>query len=186
MSSSAFDVVIAGAGIVGAACAAEFARAGLRVAVVEPGVIGGGATAAGMGHIVVMDDSEAQFALTRYSQELWRELAPQLPRSAEYEQRGTLWIAADQEEMEAAERKFAWYSERSVPCRLLAAAELTREEPSLAPGFAGGLFVTEDAVVFPPAAALDLAHKAQQSGASLLVGHAITGLTQGCLSLDDG
>ena len=35
-----------------------------------------GATAAGMGHIVVMDDSEAQFALTRYSQTLWDELSP--------------------------------------------------------------------------------------------------------------
>ena len=37
-------------------------------------MIGGGATAAGMGHLVVMDDSEAQFALTRYSQTLWEEI----------------------------------------------------------------------------------------------------------------
>ena len=46
----------------------------MRVAVVDGDVIGGGATSAGMGHIVVMDDSDAQFALTRYSQELWQEL----------------------------------------------------------------------------------------------------------------
>ncbi len=63
-------------------------------------MLGSGATAAGMGHIVVMDDSEAQFALTRYSQQLWRELA--LPASAEYRETGTLWIAADGEEMEGA------------------------------------------------------------------------------------
>ena len=60
-----FDVVIAGAGIVGSACADEFARRGRRVAVVDSDVASGGATAAGMGHIVVMDDSDAQFALTR-------------------------------------------------------------------------------------------------------------------------
>ena len=49
--------------------------AGMRVALVERDVLGSGATAAGMGHIVVMDDSEAQFALTRCSQQLWQALA---------------------------------------------------------------------------------------------------------------
>ena len=72
------DAIVVGAGIVGAACARELTAAGLRVTVVEAGVVGGGATAAGMGHLAVMDDSEAQFALTSYSQSLWRELAPEL------------------------------------------------------------------------------------------------------------
>jgi glycine/D-amino acid oxidase-like deaminating enzyme len=67
--SDSWDVVVVGAGIVGAACARECASRGLRTAVVEGSVVGGGATAAGMGHIVVMDDSPAQLALTRYSQE---------------------------------------------------------------------------------------------------------------------
>ncbi len=71
----------------------------MRVAVVDGDVIGGGATAAGMGHIVVMDDSEAQFALTRYSQQLWQELRPALPADVEYEQCGTIWVAADEQEM---------------------------------------------------------------------------------------
>src|SRR5579864_1826959 len=141
MSGADYDVVIVGAGIVGAACADEFASRGMRVVVLDRDVVGSGATAAGMGHIVVMDDSEAQFALTRYSQQLWQELAPHMPASAEYEQTGTIWIAADSEEMEAAERKFSYYSERSVPCRLLTARELQQEEPNLAPGFAGGLLV---------------------------------------------
>ena len=52
----------------------ELARRGLRVVVVDRDIVGSGATAAGMGHIVVMDDSDAQFALTRYSQQLWQEL----------------------------------------------------------------------------------------------------------------
>ena len=66
MSKLAYDVVIVGAGIVGAACADAFAERGLRVLVVDRDVVGSGATAAGMGHIVVMDDSDAQFALTNY------------------------------------------------------------------------------------------------------------------------
>ena len=74
MSNAAYDVAIVGAGIVGAACADELARRGMQVAVVDREIVGSGATAAGMGHIVVMDDSDAQFALTRYSQQLWQEL----------------------------------------------------------------------------------------------------------------
>jgi glycine/D-amino acid oxidase-like deaminating enzyme len=97
-----------------------------------------------------------------------------------------LWIAADREEMEGAERKAAWYSERSVPCRLLTAAELRKEEPNLATGFAGGLLISEDAVVYPPAVALEMARRAEKLGASLLVGCAVKGLGQGGLVLEDG
>ena len=64
---NSFDVAIAGGGIVGAAIGEECASSGLKVVVVERGPIGGGATAAGMGHLVVMDDSPAQIALTNYS-----------------------------------------------------------------------------------------------------------------------
>ncbi|WP_234880837.1 FAD-dependent oxidoreductase, partial [Xanthomonas perforans] len=41
-----YDLIVIGAGIVGAACAEAAAGEGLRVAIVEPGPIGGGATAA--------------------------------------------------------------------------------------------------------------------------------------------
>ncbi|HTW79989.1 MAG TPA: FAD-dependent oxidoreductase [Terracidiphilus sp.] len=187
MSSAAtFDVAIAGGGIVGAACALACAQRGLRVALVERDTLGSGATAAGMGHIVVMDDSDAQFALTRYSQQLWHTLAATLPASAEYEQRGTLWIAADCEEMEAAEKKHHWYSERSVPCQLLTPAQLAEAEPNLVRPLAGALLVKQDAVVYPPAVALELARRAERLGAQILVGRAIRRSGDGRIELEDG
>ena len=96
VSAESYDAVVVGAGIVGAACADECVRQGMSIAVVDGDVIGGGTTAAGMGHIVVMDDSEAQFALTRYSQQLWQELRPALPADVEYEPCGTIWVAANE------------------------------------------------------------------------------------------
>src|SRR5712691_10055165 len=127
----AYDAVIVGAGIVGAACADEFACRGLRVVVLDRDVIGGGATAAGMGHIVVMDDSEAQFALTRYSQQLWQELRPTLPADVEYGHCGTIWVAADDQEMAEVRRKQAYYRQRGVPVEVLDQAALERSEPNL-------------------------------------------------------
>src|SRR5258707_13583291 len=99
LTAASYDTVVVGAGIVGAACADECVRQGMRVAVVDGDLIGGGTTAAGMGHIVVMDDSEAQFALTRYSQQLWQELRSALPPDVEDEQCGTIWGAADEKGM---------------------------------------------------------------------------------------
>ena len=99
--TDAFDVVIVGAGIAGCACARELAEAGVQVAIVERDAPGSGATAAGMGHIVVMDDSPAQLALTHHARTLWQKLTAGLPAAVEYEERGTLWIAADEEEMAA-------------------------------------------------------------------------------------
>jgi glycine/D-amino acid oxidase-like deaminating enzyme len=179
-----FDVAIAGGGIVGCACALACAQRGFRVALVERDLLGSGATAAGMGHVVVMDDSEAQFALTRYSQELWHAL--NLSAAAEYVQTGTLWIAADSEEMSAAEQKHAWYRKRGVPCRLLTAGEMAAAEPNLASGMAGALLVPEDAVVYPPVAALELARRAEQLGARLMVGRTVQAICHGRVALDDG
>ena len=183
-SSSTFDVAIAGGGIVGCACALACARQGLRVALVERDALGSGATAAGMGHLVVMDDSEAQFALTRYSLELWRAL--DLPPAAEYAQTGTIWIAADREEMDGAEAKLASYTAGGVKCRLLSASQLAEEEPNLAGGLAGGLLVEEDAVAYPPVVALELARRAEGLGAQMMVGRSVKAMGQGTMLLDDG
>lgn len=181
-----YDVVIAGGGIVGAACALACAQAGIRVALVEREMIGSGATAAGMGHIVVMDDSEAQFALTRRSQILWQALSANLPRNAEYETPGTLWVATDEEELAEAARKQAWLADRGVPARLFSRRELAELEPNLRAGLAGALLVSEDAVVYPPLVALHLARQAETLGATLLVGRSVTHLADGHAVLDDG
>src|SRR6476660_3211394 len=119
MSKEAYDVVIVGAGIVGAACADAFAARGFRVAIVDREIVGGGATAAGMGHIVVMDDSDAQFALTSYSQRLWQALRAELPDDVEYEPSGTIWVAADEEEMNEVLRKLEYYRKRAVDVEVL-------------------------------------------------------------------
>jgi glycine/D-amino acid oxidase-like deaminating enzyme len=186
MSKTVYDAVIVGAGIVGAACADEFVRRRLSVAIVAGDIIGSGATAAGMGHIVVMDDSEAQFALTRYSQQLWQELRPQLPDDVEYEQCGTIWVAADEEEMIEVRRKRDYYDERGVPTTILDAERLRSLEPNLRPGMAGGLLVPEDGVLYPPCAARFLVNRAQARGAQLRLGVAVTKIGQGKVHLKDG
>jgi D-hydroxyproline dehydrogenase subunit beta len=161
------DAVVVGAGIVGAACALALAREGLRVLVLEGGFAGGGATAAAMGHLVVMDDSEAQFALTAWSLRLWAELAGELPADCEDDPCGTLWLAAGEAEMERLRAKAGFYRARGVAAEVLDATQLAAAEPRLRGGLAGALRVPGDRVIYPPNVVRFLLARAADHGAEL-------------------
>lgn len=180
------DVVIVGAGIVGAACAYYLTRARLRVLVLEASFAGAGATAAAMGHIVVMDDSEAQFALTAYSRRLWSELAEESGERFEDDPCGTIWVAADVEELALAGAKADFYRRRGVAAELLEPAELTRLEPELRADLAGGLLIPGDRVVYPPGAARWLLEQAAAAGAELREGCEVRALEGRSVVCADG
>ncbi|MHB8527107.1 MAG: NAD(P)/FAD-dependent oxidoreductase [Candidatus Acidiferrales bacterium] len=186
MTARAYDVVIIGAGIVGAACALACASEGLRTGVVEADIIGGGATGAGMGHLVVMDDSEAQFALTRYSQTLWQRLAPELPEDVGCESCGTIWVAASEEEMDEVRRKKEFYDARGVPAEVLDEKALREAEPNLREGLGGALRVPGDAVIYAPCAARFLMERAQVRGTELHLPRVVTKITPEGVRLNDG
>jgi glycine/D-amino acid oxidase-like deaminating enzyme len=139
-----------------------------------------------MGHIVVMDDSSAQFALTRYSQSLWNEVAPELPADVEYERCGTIWVAADEEEMAEVQRKQSSYQMRGLPVEVLDAAMLAEAEPNLRQGLAGGLLVLSDAVLYPPCAAGHFVRMAQNHEAVLYLGKEVVTACHGRVRLNDG
>ena len=159
------DAIVVGAGIVGAACAAALARDGWRVTVLDRSFAAAGTTSVGMGHIVVMDDSPEQLALTAYSARLWRELQPQLDKRSEYDACGTLWIADDEAQLEALEQKRATYRSARVAADVIDARELREAEPSLCADLLGALLVPDDAVIYPPGATLQLLDFARQRGA---------------------
>lgn len=183
---STWDVVIVGAGIVGAACALECASRKLRTLVVDGGSVGGGATAAAMGHVVLMDDSPAQLALTQYSQRLWREMSAKLPLDVEYEACGTLWIASDEEEMQEIRRKQTLYKSVGVASEVLDGRALAEAEPNLRRPLAGALLVRSDAVLYPSCAAGYLMREAMQMGAEIRVACKVLAAAGGRAQLDDG
>jgi D-hydroxyproline dehydrogenase subunit beta len=161
------DVLVIGAGIVGAACTQELAAAGLSVGVLERNEPGSGATAVGMGHVLALDNSEAQIKLTAYSRRLWHELP--LSDRTEFRTTGTLWIASNEDEMGAIELRRDFYRKYGVDADLVDRAKLFELEPALAPGVTGGLRIPADAVLSAPIAAGELLDRAFRSGAKYFV-----------------
>lgn len=166
-SSRQPDVLIVGAGVVGAACAFALASEGLKVCLIDGGFVGGGSTASAMGHLVVMDDSDVELSLTAYSRQLWSELSAELPDDCEDERRGTLWVATTSAELAAARAKRERYLNHGIAAEVVDEHVLATMEPQLRPGLAGALYVADDAVLYPPAAARYLAMRARSLGAEL-------------------
>lgn len=156
--------LIIGAGIVGAACALELAEAGETVTIADAAFAAAGATAECMGHLVVMDDSEAQIALTSLSVRLWETRASDLPASVEYDRCGTIWVAADDEEMAAVTVKCEVYHRHGVEAEVLGPDALYRYEPNLRRGLAGGLRVPGDRVLYAPTATRWMLDRALATG----------------------
>jgi D-hydroxyproline dehydrogenase subunit beta len=186
MKLPVYDVLVIGAGIVGAACAAACAAEGMTVGIAEAEMIGGGATAAGMGHLVVMDDSDAQFALTHYSRTLWQRWSSELPVDVEYEGRGTIWVASDAEEMSAVIRKKQFYESRGVRAEVLDSHALHDAEPNLREGLPGGLLVPDDAVIYAPCAARFFVEEARSRGAQLHLPRVVMEIAPDGVRLNDG
>lgn len=184
MSIASYDLIIAGAGIVGACCALEASAAGLRVAIVEPGAPGGASTAAGMGHLVVMDDDPAEFALSRWSLELWKDLVDM--DDAGYARCGTLWVATDADELPLLAAKAARLGAAGVAAECLDARALHALEPALSPDLPGGLRVASDGVVYPPRLARAFVQRSCERGATLHVGRRVAALEAQGVRLDDG
>ncbi|HEX7979451.1 MAG TPA: FAD-dependent oxidoreductase [Gemmatimonadaceae bacterium] len=172
------DAIVIGAGIVGAACAHALAHEGMRVLVLDARYPAGGSTAAGMGHLVVMDDSPEQLALTTLSTTLWRALAAELPPAVEYEPCGTIWVAADEEQLDAVAAKHRLYAQRGIASDVLDARALARLEPNLRSGLAGGLLVPGDGVLYQPRMTLWLLERARDAGAEIRSGRRVDRITE--------
>ena len=159
------SVLVAGAGIVGAAIADRLQAAGCTVTLFEADFPGCGATSAGMGHLVAMDDSPAQLAFTARGVALWRREV--LPGACGREARGTVWVARDAQEMLEARAKAQRYAQAGVASELLDPGQLRTAEPALRGDLAGGLRVPGDQVLYPLGGARFLLDRALAHGAVL-------------------
>jgi D-hydroxyproline dehydrogenase subunit beta len=180
-SSQTSDVVVVGAGIVGAACAYYATAAGLDVTVVDSGGIAGGTTGAGEGNVLVSDKEPGpDLDLTLASAALWRELADELePRAdLEYERKGGLVVAESADGLAALEKLASAQRESGVVAHAVAATDLARLEPHLGSGLAGGVHYPQDAQVQPMLAAAGLLRTARARGATVRLGTRVTAISR--------
>ncbi len=179
MSAPAFDAVVVGAGIVGAACAYFLEQAGLSVAVLDRNGVAGGTTGQGEGNILVSDKEPGpELELALLSTRLWQEIGEDLGDVVELIPKGGLMVATSSEARDGLTRLADEQRAAGVEVQSVAADELTEREPNLAPELAGGLFYPQDMQVQPMLAAAHLLARARAGGTRIQSGCEVTGIVR--------
>ena len=172
------DVVIVGAGIVGASCAYFASRAGLSVTVLERGTVGSGTTSRGEGNILISDKAPGpELDLALWSRSLWLEVAGEVgPDRLELEEKGGLVVATSQPALVDLHAFGDQQATAGVHATRVAAGELHDHEPHLARDLPGGVHYPQDMQVQPVLAAATLLAEAVARGARVERGITVTGV----------
>ena len=181
------DVLVIGAGIIGAACARSLASAGLSVTVVDRGASAGGTSAACEGNLLVSDKGPgpeldlARHAAARWptvASELATELGPSFP-SIEYEPKGGIVVAMTEPGAIALLAFAETQRPAGVEARALSAGEALDLEPDLNPALTAAVHYPQDAQVQPTIATEALLASARIRGAVVRTGAEVTGCILG-------
>ncbi|HEX2910208.1 MAG TPA: FAD-binding oxidoreductase [Chloroflexia bacterium] len=160
------EVVIIGAGIVGAATAYYLAKAGLVVWVVDRGGIAAGTSGSGEGNILLSDKLPGpELELAKAGVKLYSQLSQELPDDFEYEPKGGVVVAETERGLPGLHNHVTAMTGSGVRCQLLSEVELREAEPFLSHNVGGASFFPDDAQVQPMLAAAALIKGAIRAGA---------------------
>jgi glycine oxidase len=156
----AHDVVVAGAGIVGLACAWRAAQAGMSVLVIDRGAEAhGSASAVAAGMLAPVTEAsfgeEALLRLNLAGRAEWPGFAAELAERSgvdlEYSEAGAVVVAADRDDLGGLRRLNDLQRSLGLDARWLTGREVRRLEPGLSPRVSGGVLAPQDAAVDPRA-----------------------------------
>ncbi|UNX55101.1 FAD-binding oxidoreductase [Georgenia sp. TF02-10] len=173
---SAPDLLVVGAGIVGAATAYLAARAGLAVTVVDRAAPAAGTSSHGEGNVLVSDkELGPELDLAQYSSEVWRTELGEHADAWEFEAKGGLVVAATEQSLAALTALAEVQRGAGVAATPVAAEDLPALEPHLADGLAGAVHYPQDAQLMPMLAVAHLLRLARDAGAAVRPRTEVTG-----------
>jgi glycine oxidase len=182
VTSSEFDVAVAGGGAIGLACAWRAAGRGLRTVVLDAGDPGAWQVAAGMlAPVTEADPGEAallELGLRSASgfAAFCAELAESSGADPGHRPTGTLVVARDRDEAEALERQLAFRRELGLAVERLRPSQARRAEPAIAPTVRLALDVPGDHSVDPRRLVAALATAFERAGGTVRPGTRVAGV----------
>ena len=173
------DLVVIGAGAVGAACAFFAAQAGLQVQVVERGQIAGGTTSACEGNLLVSDkEAGVELDLALYSQQIWRKDLAEFAHLWEFESKGGLVVSATDSGARALAALTGRQRAAGIEVTDVSADDLNDYEPHISRELRAGAFYPQDAQVQPMLLTAHLLRLARHRQARIMLDTEVTGFIQ--------
>lgn len=177
--NSASDVLVIGAGVIGAATAYFAAQQGLTVTVLDKGLPASGTSSACEGNILVSDkELGPELELTRYSLGVWHGDLAEHKRLWEFESKGGIIVASRESSLESLNRVMAAQARYGVVVEKLDPDTLRNAEPNITPDALGGASYPEDCQVQPMLVAAHLVRLATDAGARFVADTPVTGFVR--------
>ena len=177
------DVVVVGAGIIGAAVAVELARRGASVTIIERGAVGEAASAAAAGMLSPQAEADGPSPFlelglacrARYAE--WvRGASEESGVRVDYRAGGVLNLALTAEGAAKLQARRDWQQPLGLEAEWLSGPEARQLEPVLADDLPGALFLPREAWVDSAALTRALAIAARRRGAVVVERTGVTGL----------
>jgi glycine/D-amino acid oxidase-like deaminating enzyme len=165
------EVVVVGAGIVGAATAWELAARGIATVLLDRGEVSGGTTGLGEGNVLCSDkDAGPELDLTVLGMAVYDELDERLGAVARIRRKGSLIVHPDARTWAAEPARAQRLQAAGVAAELVEADRVAELEPQLTGAVCGALRVGADLQCDPRAIARALAADAAARGAAVRTG----------------
>lgn len=177
MTAPATDVLVIGAGAVGAAVAHYCAAAGLSVHVVDRGVPGSGTSSRCEGNILVSDKEHGpELTLAQHSLRLWSGELAEHAAAWEFERKGGIIVASRQSSLASLRRTLAVQREHGIRVEEMDVDALRELEPHITGDAVGAAHYPDDSQVMPMMVVNRLLSLARERGARVTAGCEVTGL----------
>jgi glycine/D-amino acid oxidase-like deaminating enzyme len=171
------DVVVIGAGIIGASTALELAERGLSVALCEKGGVGHEQSSRNWGWVRISRRDPRELPLMAHALQLWDGLAARIGKDVGYTRAGILFTCADEQSYAEHERWKRNLEDYPVSAQMLSGTELNRLLPEVNRlQVKGALYTPDDGRAEPQQAAPAIAEAARAKGAYLFTECAVRGI----------
>ncbi len=150
--NQSFDVVVLGGGVIGLAVARELRRAGVaRLAVVDRGILGSGASSAAAGMLAPdaeTDELDGFYKFCRESLEMYPRFAEELLDETgvdiELDRSGTLYAAFTAADSDEVRHRLETHARNGLNVVYLTAEETRKAEPFISPDVRESIFFPDD------------------------------------------
>jgi len=161
------DVVIIGAGIVGAFAAYYLARRGMKVVLLEKGRVGAEQSSRNWGWCRQQNRDARELPMATKSLELWERFAAESGEETGFRRCGLLYLSNDDEELATWARWRDFARTVGVTTHLLSASEATERAAFTGKPWKGGVFSPTDGTADPASAAPAVARAFMKLGGTL-------------------
>jgi sarcosine oxidase subunit beta len=171
------DVLVIGGGGAGCSAALHLAKRGVRVVLLERGLVGSQASGVNHGGVRQQGRHPAELPLARRSREIWSRMTALVGTDAEFDPSGHLKLARSAAEEAELLRWNAMAEQHGLAPRMIGRNAIRADHPYFGEEVVAGSLLEEDGSANPRLLAPALAQAARKAGATILERHAVTDMT---------